>query len=294
MATRKIHFFTGKGGVGKSVVSSAFSLAYAMKKKEDFLLAELSDENTLSSYFDATKATDATEKFAIYSVKSAPNLKITHWNTRSCLNEYALSLLKSEKIAEFFLNNSVSKALINSAPGLTELALLGKATSGPRNVGLKMSYDEIFIDSFSTGHFLSLITTPQSFAETFRAGPIAKQSQSIDALLKDKAFTEVHIVALSDKLVLSESYELYSKLKDLGLNVCVHLNKYLDLEQINFPELSSETKKYFTCLAEEQRAAEYFLQKNKINFSKLPFVPTPGNSEVIKNLSVWIQKNALS
>lgn len=292
MATRKIHFFTGKGGVGKSLISSAFALAHAMKKNTPLLLTELSEESYLPRNFNSQKIAAKNEKFATFEDSDHPHLHIAHWTTESCLNEYALSLIRSQKLTDLFLNNAVSKALINTAPGLMELALLGKATSGPRNAGPKMNYSEIFIDSFSSGHFVNLITTPSSFADTFKMGPMAKQSQSINQYLQDPSFTDIHVVGLSNSLILTESYELYSKLSDLNLNVHFILNQYIDFDEIVFSDLKEESKKYFSRLLEEQQKAEAFLKKNKIAFSKVPLVSQTFNKEMVKQISNWMTKHA--
>ncbi|MBI3019228.1 MAG: AAA family ATPase [Deltaproteobacteria bacterium] len=50
---RRLHFFTGKGGVGKSTLAILLSLL-AVKHKKKVLLVELDPQGTLSSFFNQT------------------------------------------------------------------------------------------------------------------------------------------------------------------------------------------------------------------------------------------------
>ena len=71
----------------------------------------------------------------------ATNLFVARWAGEDCLKEYLLHLLKLESIVQLFFENRVMKSLIQAAPGLRELALVGKITSGIRGVGPALPFD---------------------------------------------------------------------------------------------------------------------------------------------------------
>ncbi len=271
MATQKIHFFTGKGGVGKSVVSAGYAWSKARRCKQNILLTELSDDSTF--------------KDNLKPQKIAKNLTISHWNAYSCLEEYASSLLRSSALSKLFLNNAISKALINVAPGLEELAILGKATSTPRNHGPQMNYDEIFIDAFSTGHFLNLMQAPQAFAEIFSFGPMATQSQSIDQWIKDPDFSHIHIVTNSDELSIRECVELHRSLSEIGLSSHFIFNKFVDTENIVFKKLPEKTRAFFQNIHHQQVEALADLKKTKAAIEFIPHIFENDFFSVVEKIS---------
>lgn len=275
MATQKIHFFTGKGGVGKSVVSAGYALAAASVKPSKILLTELSDEESLTDFFPSKQKPTA--------------LTLAHWNAQNCLEEYATSLLRSSTLSKLFLNNTISKALINVAPGLQELALLGKATSTPRQHGPPMNYDEIFIDAFATGHFLNLMSAPQSFAEIFSFGPMATQSRSIDEWIKNPEFTHVHIVTLADELATQEAIELQKNLADLKIRSNFILNRYVDTQDIPLKKLPEKTKNFFQNIDEQQKDALIELRKTKSQITILPQIFENTLFKIVQKISVAVK-----
>lgn len=275
MATQKIHFFTGKGGVGKSVVSAGYAWSKARQSKQNILLTELSEDSTFEDNLKPQKI--------------AKNLSISHWNAYICLEEYASNLLRSKTLSKLFLNNSISKALINVAPGLEELAILGKATSGPRDHGPQMDYDEIFIDAFATGHFLNLMQAPQAFSEMFSFGPMGTQSKSIDKWIKDPEFSQVHIVTNTDELSIRESIELYKSLLAINIKSRFIVNKFVDTEDIQFKKLPERTKDFFQNIQDQQTQALADLKKTKAAVTYIPQIFENQFFDVIETISKTVE-----
>lgn len=251
MATQKIHFFTGKGGVGKTSVAAGAALAAASKNSAT-LLTELSEESSFSGLFP--------------SRQKPKKLDLSYWNAQGCLEEYASGLIHSQSLSKLFLNNTLSKSLINVAPGLQELAVLGKATSGPRKIGPALPYDEIFIDAFASGHFLSLMTAPQSFGEMFSFGPMATQSQSIDQWIKNPDFASVHIVTHADDLSIQEALELHRNLLDLKISSDFILNRFIETSDINLKKLPHKTRTFFENIDQQQKEALAEIKKTKASY----------------------------
>lgn len=256
----EIHFVSGKGGVGKSTFALAMAMAFA-KKKRKTLLVELASE----SFFQ-----DALQKpVSAEPKRHLENLDLAVWNGNSCLREYALHLLKSETLYKLFLENSVSKTLIQVAPGLAELAILGKITSGPpRNVGPKLNYDVLVVDAFSSGHFMALLKAPIGFAETIRFGPMGEQSRSIIQIIQDPKICHYHLVTLPEELPTAETQELRQQIEDLlPVKVNILMNRWLDISSsLNRPP---EFQKYLSELDTRQKEAESQLKSKS---TRLPWV----------------------
>ncbi len=294
MATQKIHFFTGKGGVGKSLLAASYACALSLKvhtSADDgpVLLAELTER----SFYRDFLSLDKIGYKPLLTPRISKNLSICQWSPADCLKEYALHLLKIESLYKLFFENSVSKSLINVAPGLQELAILGKATSGIRKYGPKMAYSEIVIDAFSTGHFMSLFRAPLAMSEVISFGPMGEQSRSIDRWLRNPSFCEVHIVTLAEELPITETIELYELLKnEFGIESKVYLNKVLDLTDEDFQNLNIEQNKYFSEIADNEKMALQKLKAAKIRFKKIAFVPLIDSLKLIQQISTQMQADA--
>lgn len=219
---QEIHFVTGKGGVGKSVIAAALALRKSREGKK-VLLVELGDQSFYRDFFDLPAV-----GFQPTTIKD--NLSVALWTGEACLQEYARHLIKVESLAKLFFENAVMKAFINVAPALPELAILGKVTSGPRKHGPPLPFDCIVVDAFATGHFIALLEAPKGMAQAVQFGPMGEQSRSIDACIRNQDLCSYHIVTLPEELPIKEATELYHRLKaEFSLSPEIILNKMVSL-----------------------------------------------------------------
>jgi anion-transporting ArsA/GET3 family ATPase len=217
---QEIHFVSGKGGVGKSIVAAALALKKSREGRK-VLLVELGDQSFYQDFFGLSSV-----GFAPKELK--PNLAVALWSGEACLREYATYLIKVESLAKLFFENSVMSAFVNIAPALPELAILGKITSGPRKHGPPLPYDCIVVDAFATGHFIALMEAPKGMASAVQFGPMGEQSRSIDKCLRDQELCKYHIVTLPEELPVKESVELTEKLKsEFNVDPEIIMNKVL-------------------------------------------------------------------
>ncbi len=275
----KIHFVTGKGGVGKSAVAAA--LAFRLSKEgERVLLAELGDESFYQEYFNLPLVDSVGRP-------SGLGFDVALWSGASCLREYALHLLKVESLYKLFFENPVSRTLIQVAPGLSELAITGKITSGPpRNVGPKMNYDVLVIDAFSTGHFLALLRAPVGMAQAIGKGPIADQSKAILEVLKDPKITSYHVVSLPEELPTQESLELDRSLFDLvRVRSKLWLNKVVEYPDDLNPE-GPEYEREFMIRRDRQRAITEIVEKEfQGRWAPLPLLFETSETKIVEQLA---------
>lgn len=226
---QEIHFVTGKGGVGKSVVAAALALKKSREGKK-VLLVELGDQSFFKDFFELPNV-------AFQPTVVKENLSVALWTGDACLQEYARHLIKVESLAKLFFENAVMKAFINVAPALSELAILGKVTSGPRKHGPPMPFDCIVVDAFATGHFLALLEAPKGMAQAIQFGPMGEQSRSIDACIRNEDLCYFHVVTLPEELPVKESTELLHRLKaEFSISAELIFNKMVQT-QVSLKEL---------------------------------------------------------
>lgn len=275
---KKAHLVTGKGGVGKSLFSVVLA-HYFSTQNQKILLSELSEHSFFKDYLNLPQ-------ISYTPARIKDNLDICQWSPDNCLKEYCLYLLKIESLYELFFENPVSKSLIQVAPGLHELALLGKMTSSPRGHGPPMQHDQIVIDSFSTGHFLSLLRAPGALNEAIPFGPMGEQSKGIDACIRNPDFTQVHIVTLPEELPITESVGLFQQLKEeFNIEAKVYLNKVSGLVPADLLDLSPLAAESLNDILLNEKNAREVLTKENISFCELPLVPSLDVPSVIKTLT---------
>lgn len=218
---QEIHFVTGKGGVGKSIIAAALALKLSREGKK-VLLVELGNQSFYKDFFDLMDV-------GFHPQVLKQNLSVALWTGEACLREYAQYLIKVESLTKLFFDNAVMKAFINVAPGLPELAILGKVTSGPRKYGPPMNFDCVVVDAFATGHFKALMEAPHGMAQAVQFGPMGEQSRNITKVLKDSNICKYHIVTLPEELPLKESSELNEYLKEnFSVSPRLLVNKVLE------------------------------------------------------------------
>ena len=207
-----LYFFSGKGGVGKTHLSTSFAFSRADVGKR-VLLVEFSQSAQYSEYFN--------REVGFIPVELEKNLFLSSWTGKDCLREYVGKILRSQKASDFFMQIPLMAKLINVAPGLKEIAVLGKLTSDYREIDFQTEFDDIIFDCPSSGHFVSLLSIPKSLGEIVGVGPMKKQCSDILACLRDSE--DVHFALIDDgsKFSVKERKETEEKLNTVlaGKNI---------------------------------------------------------------------------
>ena len=260
-------FVSGKGGVGKSLVAASLAAA-AVKLGRKTLLVETGDRSYIQDFLSLARVDHVPRP-------SGLDFDVALWSGESCLREYVLHLLKLERLYKIFFENKVMRALVNVAPGLGEIAILGKITSGIRKVGPPLKYDTIVVDMAATGHALAMFRAPRGMAEAIQIGPIAMHSGEIDRLLRDPETSGLVVVSLLEELPVSETKEFVKTIaSEFGMPIRIVANRKLDVdlsvEELNhLKELKlGEFSDYAGGIANQVRIQEEQLQVLKAAFLK--------------------------
>ncbi len=157
--------------------------------------------------------------------------------------------------------------IATAVPGIRDVLILGKIKAIARTDDV----DLILVDAPATGHSLSLLASPASLVSAARSGPIRRQADEVDAMLRDEDRCSVSLVTLAAELPVTEAIEAAFDLEDragVALSAVI-VNQYeggdpalrrnlteLDLAQLS-PELahSVEVARWFTLarVDEEER-----------------------------------------
>lgn len=183
---RKLVFITGKGGVGKTSFSVALAQSFKDKGKK-VLLVESSKLPQLPEYSRGLGL-------------DCLNLEIS-----DCFKDYIVDNLGQPRLYEAVFSKDVVKTFLETIPGLGEVMLLGRLywALNPRS---GYDYDSIIFDAPSSGHFLSLLTTPKAMLETGIGGPLMGEVQKVYDFLKSGGSSIVYL-ATPEELVVTEAIE---------------------------------------------------------------------------------------
>lgn len=195
---KRLVFVTGKGGVGKTTVSSCLAQIAARRGKR-VIVCEIAREERGHDEVEVASG--------IHSIAIDPE---------HAMREY-LSDQVGGTLSKLMTSSRIFTYLAAAAPGMRELLTIGKvwdlAQLDQRRTG-DTPYDLVILDAPATGHALGMLRTPRTFRDVARVGPISRQAGRIDAFLNDGGLTGVVAVAAPEEAPVAETLEFIAALHD--------------------------------------------------------------------------------
>jgi arsenite-transporting ATPase len=186
---KRVLFFGGKGGVGKTTSASAMALA-ASKAGKRVLLVSTDPAHSTSDIFERSIGPEPIELL--------PNLHGLEIDGEFESKRYVAEV--KERISALFGHTLLKEAnrqidLAASMPGAEEMALFDKIGALVR--GGDEQYDLVIFDTAPTGHTLRLIRMPELMEAWIRA--LSKSRQAMLGVEQDDA-TDPVMISLKDRL----------------------------------------------------------------------------------------------
>jgi anion-transporting ArsA/GET3 family ATPase len=204
---------TGKGGVGKSTVAAALGLLAARRGRRT-IIAEVARRDDVSRALGGT---------GVHEDELAPGLHHISIDPEQALVEYLVDQLPTRALADLLIRARAFSYLAAATPGLRELLTVGKvwelAQADRRSPGAR-PYDLVVLDAPATGHGVAVLTAPRTFAGAALGGRIARQGETIHAMLSDPDRTAVVVVARPEEMPVNEALALQDAVPSaIGLDV---------------------------------------------------------------------------
>ncbi|MBC7173242.1 MAG: hypothetical protein H5U40_12465, partial [Polyangiaceae bacterium] len=139
---RRLHLFTGKGGVGKSTLVAAIGLALARAGRRP-LIVELGHRASIEHIL-------AVPEVRYKPARVAEGLHAMNMDLHASIAEYVRDHLKVRALGSLALRSSTLRRFFEAAPGVAEVAVLHKLRSLLSQEGVD-GFDPILVDLDSTG-----------------------------------------------------------------------------------------------------------------------------------------------
>lgn len=212
---KRLIFVTGKGGVGKSTVAIAMGIRAALEGKRTIVVEVASTENTSRIFRQ--------EDVGYKEVEVANDLWAISIDPDDSMREYVLLQLKVRAMRDLLFRSRMFTYLADATPGLKELVTIGKIwelAQPNRKIKHGRRYDLVIVDSPATGHGISFLQTPRTFANIARVGPMHTQSRALENMITDHELTGSVIVSLPEEMPVNETADLEAELTgDIDVSV---------------------------------------------------------------------------
>ncbi|AEI67551.1 ArsA family ATPase [Corallococcus macrosporus] len=242
---RVLHFFGGKGGVGKTTLAAAYALRLSEEApKERVLLVSLDPVRSLSDLVKkklpakATRLVPGKGEGGVYGLEVEPAALM-----KPFLASYLPALAKAAAKGTHVSEDDLGKLYQQAVPGLEELVALFHVVDLLEGE----SFDRVVVDAAPTSHTLRLFDLPvglRKFLGLVKAGAdkveapakkgkkaaaaaeapgfleqVGQKAEKLLALLKDPARTAFHLVALAEPVPEAQTRMLFTQLRERGLPV---------------------------------------------------------------------------
>ncbi len=207
LARRQLLVVTGKGGVGKTAVSAVLGQRLAAAGRR-VLVVEVDPRENLHQMLGIPPSGGEI-------VAAGPRLWLQNLKPRQVLDEIVRDRLKLELLSRRVLASPIYQHFSESAPGLTEMAILGHAWRLLHGLerGGAPRFDQIVLDAPATGHGVRLLAAPQLVADVVHNGPFAEMAGELSLFVADPERCGIVAVTLAEEMPVQEVLELREALR---------------------------------------------------------------------------------
>lgn len=200
-AASRLVIVAGKGGVGKTTVTSALARA-AAHVGFSVLMVEVEANGGLGVAFDrdpftydATPAGDGISGRAI-----TPDVALVEY-----LEDNGLT-----RLSRRLVNTGAIDVVATGTPGIKDIVVLGKVKQLERAGGT----DLLVLDAPAAGHAISFLHSARGVVDSARSGPINAQARDVLEMLTDPSRCSVVLVTWPEETPVNEAVETAYQLED--------------------------------------------------------------------------------
>lgn len=208
LSRRQLVVVTGKGGVGKTIVSATLGRIFAAKGRRTLVVEVDPRENLHQMMGTPPSGGDV--------LQAEPRLWVQNLKPRQVLDQVVRDQLKLELLTRRVLDSTIYHHFVSGAPGLKEMAILGHAyrllhgKGGPGSPEI----DTVVLDAPATGHGVTLLAAPLLVADVIKDGPFSRMALDLASMLSDPERSAIVVVTQAEEMPVEEAVELRAALNE--------------------------------------------------------------------------------
>src|SRR3984957_12767366 len=202
----------GKGGVGKTTVSTALARLAARHGGSVRRVGLEESSGTIAALGDQELTCDEIKLISSGS-ENGPiqpgQIRVRTLTPEDALVEYLIDH-GFRRLARRLAHSGLLDMMATAIPGVRDILVLGKIAQMEQTGAA----DLIVVDGPASGHATTFFTSAQGLLDSSRAGPIRAQAADVVELLSDPARCRVVLVTLAEETPVNETVETAFSLED--------------------------------------------------------------------------------
>lgn len=218
--SKQLLIVSGKGGVGKTVISSALGLI-ASSMGKNVLLVSMDDQGRRAQLFGNPDGVGD----RITPLRE--NVSAINLNPTTIVADYFQRQLRIRRLVKHIVGSKLFQSWFRVSPAIKEMICLGKVMDLTEESSWwrrTPTWDLVIFDAPATGHGLGLLRLPEQ-AGKLLMGVMRKNALAVEALLKNRVTTGLVLVTIPEEMPVSETVHFYDAARALDMPLsCVILN----------------------------------------------------------------------
>jgi anion-transporting ArsA/GET3 family ATPase len=202
---RRLVVVSGKGGVGKTVISSALGLL-ASRQGKNVLLVKMDDQGRTAQLFGVTELGERVTPLR-------ESVSGIHLDPAAIVADYFHRQLRIRRLVHHIMQSRLFQNWFRVSPAIKEMICLGKVwdlveeRSWWRQAPV---WDLVVFDAPATGHGLGLLQLPEQ-ASKLLMGPMRTNALGVQAMLENPRTTSLLIVTIPEEMPVNEAIHFYDQ-----------------------------------------------------------------------------------